>query len=475
MTSRTILSCKRFQVLFSKSLFLLKLSPIVCSMSFTKYQHNLVAVCQMTAKNNKDDNFQTSKKLIEEAASAGAKVVFLPEAFDFVGESKEETLKLAEPLDGPLLSKYKDIAKQCKVWLSLGGMHVKREESRLLSNCHLMINDLGDIIAAYNKVHLFDVDIPEKKIRLKESDMIEKGKDILPPVDSPVGKIGLAICYDLRFPELSLTQTAQGAQILTFPSAFTFATGAIHWEVLLRSRAIENQCYVVAAAQTGVHNKKRSSWGHAMVIDPSGTIIAQCSEGTGFALASIDLQSLQNIRTTMPVWQHRRNDLYPCLAPGRSPQDLTSPPHYQFGQVEVLASHVFYKTPTSFAFTNKCCVVPGHVLVASLRPVLKLTDLKPAEVADLFQTVQRVQSVMEKIHNTTSATVTVQDGPLAGQSIQHVHVHVLPRRPGDFPENDQIYHKLQNHDKGDMSKKWRSEEEMAAEAEILRKYFINEL
>lgn len=430
---------------------------------------NMIAVCQMTAKSDKAVNFAVCKSVVEKAALAGAKMVFLPEACDFMGENKQQTFELAEPLDGPLVNQYKDLAKTRNVWLSLGGIHEQASEDRLW-NTHLVINNDGDIVSAYRKIHLFDVDIPDK-VRLKESDTIKKGENIVLPVDSPVGKIGLAICYDLRFPELSIMYTNLGAKILTFPSAFTFATGALHWELLLRARAVENQCYVIAAAQTGVHNPKRHSWGHAMVVSPSGTVIAQCAQGTGFALANIDLGQVEAVRRSMPVSDHRRCDIYPRMVPvGNSVNIGESRKEYKFGQVTILAESVFCRSLLSIAFTNKRCVVPGHVLVAPVRVCKRLFDLTPEEVADMFHVVQKVQAVMESKYKTTSSTIVIQDGPLAGQTIEHVHVHILPRREGDFTNNDDIYRELQHHDK-DESKPWRSQEEMSAEAADLRKYF----
>ena len=135
-------------------------------------------------------------------------------------------------------------------------------------------------MAKYSKTHLFDVEIPEQGIRLKESDYVSPGKDIVRPVETSIGRIGLGICYDLRFPEFSLALARSGAQILTFPSAFTVATGMAHWESLLRARAIESQCYVVAAAQTGRHNAKRSSYGRTMIVDPWGTVVASQPAGS---------------------------------------------------------------------------------------------------------------------------------------------------------------------------------------------------
>lgn len=170
-----------------------------------------------------------------------------------------------------------------------------------------------------------------------------------------------------------------GAEILTFPSAFTFETGASHWQTLLTARAVETQSYVIAAAQTGAHNAKRRSWGHAMVVDPWGKVIAQCSDGTGLALAQINLPYLREIRENMPVASHRRTDLYPEMPVALKEQEI-----YDFGQVKVTRESVFYTSPLSIAFTNKRCVVPGHVLIAPIRKVLRVCELTPAEISDLF-------------------------------------------------------------------------------------------
>ena len=169
-------------------------------------------------------------------------------------------------------------------------------------------------------------------------------------------------CYDLRFPEFSLSLARMGAQILTYPSAFTVATGLAHWESLLRSRAIETQCYVIAAAQTGMHNSKRSSYGHAMVIDPWGAVVAQCREGTGIALATIDLSYQTKVRSDMPVSLHRRYDVYNLpeadyLSNNPLPDDEDV---FDFGQVKIKGWSVFLRSRHSMAFVNRKCVVPGR-------------------------------------------------------------------------------------------------------------------
>ncbi|CAL1531037.1 unnamed protein product [Lymnaea stagnalis] len=437
----------------------------------------LVGVCQMNATSLKADNLQTILDLVSTASARGAQMVFLPEACDYIGESKNQSLECSEPLDGNFIHQLQKAAVRSKVWLSVGGYHQKgpdNEEKPKLINTHIIIDNEGKIRATYDKTHLFDLDIGGK-IRLCESDYVIPGSKIVPPVDTPVGRIGLATCYDMRFPELSLALVQQGAQILTYPSAFTQTTGMAHWECLLRARAIETQCYVIAAAQTGKHNAKRSSYGHAMVVDPWGAVIAQCSEGAGVCLAEIDLDYVAKIRSEMPVWQHRRTDLYGRVisldsdASTIPPDDDTT---YQFGHVRIASSQVFYRTRLSIAFVNIKPVLPGHALVAPIRAAVRMTDLNPAEVTDMFLTVQRVIEVLKRHFDAPSSTLAIQDGMEAGQTIQHVHTHILPRKRGDFSDNDDIYDHLQNHDKGwTEHTKLRSEEEMAAEAKSLRSYF----
>ncbi|XP_042909540.1 nitrilase and fragile histidine triad fusion protein NitFhit isoform X2 [Parasteatoda tepidariorum] len=428
-----------------------------------------IAVCQLNCTSDRKKNFETCKNFINLAAARHAKMVFFPECFDHVGESRNQSIQLAEPLEGALISDYRQLATQNSIWLSLGGFHEKGSsvDQDKVYNSHILINSSGDIAAVYRKIHLFDIDVPGG-VRLKESDYTIPGKEVLPPVDTPVGKIGLGICYDLRFPEFSLAMTESGAEILTYPSAFTQVTGMAHWEAMLRSRAIESQCYVVAAAQTGKHNPKRTSYGHAMVVDPWGCVIACCSEGVGIAFAEINMSYLKNIRRDMPIWKHRRSELYGSLIlPEISDGSDSS---YTFANIKLRPEHIFYKTKHSIAIVNKGPLLPGHVLVIPIRVAKRLSDLFPYEVADLFTCVQIVQAKIEEAFKTTSSTVAIQDGPEAGQTIPHVHVHIVPRKAGDFEKNDDIYKKLEEHDKaGD--RKWRTPEEMTEEADKLRKYF----
>ncbi|XP_015112951.1 deaminated glutathione amidase isoform X2 [Diachasma alloeum] len=274
----------------------------------------LVAVCQMTSTADKQKNFEVVRNLVVQAKERKAQIAFFPEACDYLADNKKDIVAFSEPLTGPTVSKYKSLAAEHDIWLSLGGLHERQSEgSEKISNTHVLINNEGSIVAAYRKIHLFDMDNKDTGVRLMESDYVVPGGEIIPPVSTPCGRIGLSICYDMRFPELSLTLRKSGAEILTFPSAFTYQTGAAHWEVLLRARAIETQCYVVAAAQTGSHNKKRTSWGHAMIVDPWGAVVAQCPEKTGIAVAEIDLNLIETVRRNMPCENHRRTDLYPSM------------------------------------------------------------------------------------------------------------------------------------------------------------------
>ncbi|XKL65920.1 hypothetical protein PGB90_009340 [Kerria lacca] len=433
----------------------------------THSNSKIVAVCQMTSTDDKEKNFLTCENLVKSAKEHNASMVFLPEACDYICENPVDTVKLAEAENGHLISKYKNLALLHNIWLSLGGIHIKFSNEKI-HNTHLVINNLGNIVGKYHKVHTFDVELSNKPIF--ELLYVEKGRSIAPPVQTPIGNVGLAVCYDIRFPEFGIALTEMGADILTYPSAFMFETGSLHWEALLQCRAIESQCYVIAAAQTGYSTPKRRHWGHAMIVDPSGTICAQCSEGTGIALSIINPDLIKKTRSAMPLMTQKRFDLYPQIAHYMKSNNDES---YQFGQVIINSKTVFFKTNFTLAIVNKRCVVPGlylpDVLVIPIRVVKKFSNLSSLEVADLFQTVQKVQEVMEKVHNTESSTIVVQDGPDAGQTILHVHAHILPRKPNDFPDNDDIYRVLQKHDK--RVTEWRDENEMIKEAEYLRKFF----
>lgn len=239
-------------------------------------------------------------------------MIFLPEASDFISRNKEETLKLTTTLENSeFLSGLQETAKKENVWVSVG-LHENTHIPTKVYNTHVVIDGEGQIRSTYRKLHLFNVDI-ENGPRLMESDSTLEGDKINEPVDTPIGKLGLETCYDMRFSELSIALRQRGAELLAFPSAFTIKTGMAHWETLLRARAIETQTYVFASAQIGQHNEKRSSYGNAMIVDPWGTVIGRCNDdhSPSLAIATIDLDYMKKIRTEMPVLNHRRTDVYP--------------------------------------------------------------------------------------------------------------------------------------------------------------------
>jgi len=273
----------------------------------------LLAVGQMNASSDVEENFATCTQLVKKAQARHVSVLSLPECFAFMGEKDTDLLDFAKPTDSDLVQRYQKLAKDHGIWLSLGGLQAIDEraltDEKVKSiNAHLLINAEGEVVEQYNKIHLFDVDIPGGP-RLLESIATYSGERIV-VADSPVGKLGLSVCYDLRFPELYLAMNRMGATCMLVPAAFTLETGKEHWEVLLRARAIENQCYVAAAAQRGKHNSRRYSYGHAMIVDPWGTVVAQCTDRTDICVAEIDPDFVANVRQRMPLWQHRHPDLY---------------------------------------------------------------------------------------------------------------------------------------------------------------------
>ncbi|KAJ5929427.1 hypothetical protein N7454_006377 [Penicillium verhagenii] len=270
----------------------------------------LAAVGQLCATASITSNLAQCQTLIQKAAAAGAKVLFLPEASDYIASSADESLALARsPEQGNFLSALQQSAKLAEIHINVG-IHEIASEQRL-KNSLVWIDDKGVITQNYHKVHLFDVDIKDGPV-LKESASVQPGNQILPPFETPIGRVGLAICFDLRFPEISLALRRQKADIITYPSAFTVPTGKAHWESLLRARAIETQSYVIAAAQAGPHNEKRRSYGHSMIVNPWGEIVAELGDDHDepqIVTADIDLGLVAKIRQEMPLL--RRTDLYP--------------------------------------------------------------------------------------------------------------------------------------------------------------------
>lgn len=268
----------------------------------------LLAVGQMTATSEIEQNFATCASLVRQAKARGAHLLSLPECFAFMGENDTDLLAFMRPLEDELMGRYRALAQEYALWLSLGGFQERAEGGERANNVHVLIDDRGAIVSDYRKLHLFDVDLPDGT-KLLESKATAPGREVVVS-ESPVGRVGLSICYDLRFPELYLSLRKLGAEVLLVPAAFTATTGKAHWEALLRARAIETQCYVAAAAQVGRHNARRESHGQAMIIDPWGTVVARCGEGTQIAVARVDSRYLEEVRRRIPVMEHRRPDVY---------------------------------------------------------------------------------------------------------------------------------------------------------------------
>ncbi|KAH6613637.1 carbon-nitrogen hydrolase [Chaetomium sp. MPI-SDFR-AT-0129] len=256
-------------------------------------------------------NLALCQVLVRKAVQAGAKALFLPEASDYIASSGPETVSLVRPVDkSEFVLGLREEAHREKLPIHVG-VHEPGLNAAKVKNTLLWINELGEITQRYQKLHLFDVEIKDGPV-LKESNSVEGGTEILPPFDTPIGKVGATICFDLRFPEIGIALKRLGADIITYPSAFTVPTGKAHWEVLLRARAIETQSYVIAAAQVGQHNEKRVSYGHSMIVDPWGVVLAELGDTADepeIATAEIDHELLHKVKTEVPL--RRRIDVYP--------------------------------------------------------------------------------------------------------------------------------------------------------------------
>ena len=264
----------------------------------------LAAAIQMTSTPDLATNLAEAEDLIDLAVRRGAKLVSLPENFSFLGE---ETDKLAQAKEiGSRSEKFlQTIAQRYQITLLGGGFPLPVPEGNKVHNTALLIDPSGREIARYQKVHLFDVDLPDGNT-YRESSTVEAGQ-VLPPVyDSPeLGCLGISVCYDVRFPEVYRHLSAKGADVLFVPAAFTAYTGKDHWQVLLQARAIENTCYVIAPAQTGTHYARRQTHGHAAIVDPWGTILSDAGDAPGIAIAEINPARLEQVRRQMPCLAHR--------------------------------------------------------------------------------------------------------------------------------------------------------------------------
>ncbi|KTC88698.1 carbon-nitrogen hydrolase family protein [Fluoribacter dumoffii] len=260
------------------------------------------ALVQMVSSANTAENLQQAEQLLKQARDNEADLVLLPENFAFMGLHEQDKLAISEVYGvGPIQERLSRLAKELRLWVIAGTIPLKSNGSKVRASC-LVYDDQGKCAARYDKIHLFDVKVSSGEA-YQESMSIERGHD-LALVETPIGKIGLTVCYDLRFPELYQLLMLEGAQLFTVPSAFTAVTGLAHWEILLRARAIENLCYVLAANQGGQHENGRSTFGHSMIIDPWGRILTQKEKGPGIVVADIDLHNQKELRQNFPCLDH---------------------------------------------------------------------------------------------------------------------------------------------------------------------------
>lgn len=265
-----------------------------------------VAALQMNSCSDVEENLARAEQLIGKAAESAARLAVLPENFAFMGATDAERLAVAEaPGKGPIQDWLMATARRYEIWLVAGTIPLHADAGRCYSSC-LVFDPDGTRRARYDKRHLFDVAIPDSKERYRESEATAAGdKQVV--CASPVGGLGLSVCYDLRFPEHFRAMLAEGMEVIAVPAAFTRPTGAAHWELLLRARAVENLCPVVAAAQCGQHAGGRETWGHSMIVDAWGVVLARCGEQPGVAVAQLDSGATGRIRDSFPALQHRRH------------------------------------------------------------------------------------------------------------------------------------------------------------------------
>lgn len=262
-----------------------------------------VAAVQMASGADKARNVATAERLVRLAVDRGAVLVGLPENVAWMGPEPERAAA-AEPLDGPTLTHFAALAHTLGIHLLAGSVLETGAPGGRLYNTSVLLGPAGERLAVYRKMHLFDVEVGDGQT-YRESAAVAPGTEVV-SAETPLGRIGLSVCYDLRFPELYRALAAQGAIVLTVPSAFTLMTGKDHWEVLLRARAIENQAYVLAPAQGGRHPGDRLTYGHALIADPWGLVVACASEGEGLAVADLDAGLVERVRTRLPALRHRR-------------------------------------------------------------------------------------------------------------------------------------------------------------------------
>lgn len=271
----------------------------------------LLACVQLHSTNDLQHNLERCRHWIRQAAERSVELVILPEDFGYMAVLEKEKLGLKPAELGRIKESIREEAIRYGIHVLAGGYPTLADDGERLTNTATLFSPTGEELAHYNKIHLFDADPPGLP-PLRESDLIQPGNEVV-VVETNLCTIGLSICYDLRFPEMYRMMALQGAELITVPAAFTLTTGKDHWRVLLRARAIENQCYVAAAGQWGRHSEKRHSFGMSLVADPWGSVVACASEGEGLAVAEFQPPRIEKVRETVPCRRHIRRDLFSGL------------------------------------------------------------------------------------------------------------------------------------------------------------------
>jgi predicted amidohydrolase len=264
-----------------------------------------IALYQARTGIDPDANARALVGAIEEASAGGAEMLFTPEMSGLLDRDRERAAThLRTEAEDPVLAAVRAAAAEAKIWVYLGSLAIRDEGAGKLHNRGYLIDSEGEIRATYDKLHLFDVDLPTGESWRESASYVAGGRAVV--ADSPAGPLGLSICYDLRFPDLYRSLTDAGARVLSIPAAFTVPTGQAHWHILMRARAIEAGAFVVAAAQWGCHEDGRETFGHSLVVGPWGEVLLDMGEGEGVAFADIDLGEVEAVRTRLPALRHRR-------------------------------------------------------------------------------------------------------------------------------------------------------------------------
>ncbi len=264
------------------------------------------AVLQLSSRDDVDANLATTERLLGEASAQGATLAVLPENFALMARRSRDKLEIAEePGEGPIQDFLAAAARRHGLWIVAGSLPLRSPDPERVYGACIVIDATGRRRDIYRKIHLFDVDLSDSDESYRESRSMYPGDEPI-VVNTPLGTVGLSVCYDLRFPELYRKLVEAGATVFTVPSAFTETTGRAHWHTLLRARAVENLAYVIAPGQTGTHADERSTFGHSLIVDPWGNVIAEIEEGEGVAVADIDPDRVERLRREFPALDNRR-------------------------------------------------------------------------------------------------------------------------------------------------------------------------